>query len=101
MPLKKYIELVKNNKFIEAHSILEHIWKEKKKSNPDEAKILKGFINGATALALKIKGKDDGAVRVWGTYEKYEPLIDKIKSENTHIYKEMQKTLLEKKIIIL
>ena len=99
--LLKYITLIQNNQFIEAHSILEHLWKEKKKSNPQEAKILKGFINGATALALKIKGKDAGAIRVWGTYEKYEPLINEIKSENTTIYKKMQKTLLEKKTVIL
>ena len=94
--LNQFIEMVKNNHFVDAHQILEHDWKELKKRVPNEAKILKGFINGATAFALKNRGKDSGANRVWTTYKKYEPLIDEVDSIYKDLYKEMQKLILIK-----
>lgn len=96
--IEDFIETLKKNQFVYGHEVLEDKWKEWK-NNPDkkeESYILKGLINGSTALALKIKNKDDAAKRVWETYLKYAPLIETIASPYTAKYQKAQKILLEK-----
>ena len=93
--LKKFLRVVNNNNFIEGHEVLEDKWKEWKKipSLKEESFILKGLINGSTALALKVKNKNLPALRVWNTLLKYSPLIDKIDSTHTLLYKEAKELL--------
>ncbi len=94
-----FLKVVENDEFVEGHEVLEESWKELKK-NPDtldESKILKGLINGSTAIALKLRGKDKGAQTVWTTFEKYRPLIKATKCKNTEKYKEAEKLLDRKK----
>ncbi len=98
--LKEFLQVVADDDFLEGHEVLEGIWKEWK-NNPaqrDESFILKGLINGSTALALKVKKRDKPALQVWGTFLKYSPLIDEIDSEHTSLYKEARELLEEKKI---
>ncbi len=93
-----FIEAVNNEEFVEGHEVLEDDWK-KLKSNPgtiEESKILKGLINGSTALALKNLGKEKGAYTVWATFEKYRPLIGSLSCENSEKYKEAEKLLDQK-----
>ncbi len=83
-----FITMVKNEKFAEAHEVLEDDWKAfRKEGNRDESYILKGFINGATSFELKRRGRDS-ASRVWATYEKYRPLIDETDSLHVKKYEE-------------
>lgn len=96
--IKQFLSVVQDDEFVEGHEVLEEEWHRLKKlpAFENEAKILKGLINGSTALALACKGKKEGALRVWQTYEKYAPLIETTPSEFTPLYKEAQH-LLEKK----
>jgi len=98
--LKKFMYAVENNDFIEGHEVLEDKWKEWKKipSLKEESFILKGLINGSTALALKVKKKEKPSVQVWGTFLKYSPLIDEIDSEFSTMYKSARELLLRKSI---
>lgn len=96
LPIDKFIEDVKNERFIEAHEELEISWKELKKINKDEANLQKGLINGTTAIALKLKGKEKGAYMVWETYLKYKPLISTVVSDLSEKYKTAEKLLDEK-----
>ncbi len=96
--IEKFLKAVGNDEFVEGHEILEDKWRELKK-NPntlEESKILKGLINGSTALALKNMGKEKGAKTVWDTFEKYRPLIKSEICEDTIKYKEAEKLLDEK-----
>ncbi len=88
--IDKFIEAIHDNKFIEAHEILEESWKKLKQINKDEANIQKGLINGATAIALKLKGRDKGAFMVWDTFEKYRELISTTKSPLSKKYKQAE-----------
>lgn len=93
-----FLEAVKNEEFVEGHEVLEDDWR-KLKINADtleESKILKGLINGSTALALKNLGKEKGAYTVWATFEKYRPLIKSEICKNSEKYKEAEKLLDEK-----
>lgn len=93
--LKKFLHVVSNDDFVEGHEVLEDKWKEWKKIPvlKEESFILKGLINGSTALALKVKNKNSPALRVWDTLLKYSPLIDKIDSTHTLLYKEARELL--------
>ena len=74
--IKEFIDDLKSEKFASAHEIMEKKWKEYKKLSHPKTKLLKGFINGATAFELVKRGNFDGAKRLWGVYEKYLPLLD-------------------------
>lgn len=93
--LKEFLEIVANNGFYEGHEVLEDKWKELKNipDKRDESYILKGLINGSTALALKVMGRDKPSKQVWSTFLKYSPLIDTIDSKYTPLYREAQKLL--------
>ncbi len=96
LPIDQYIEDVKNERFIEAHEVLESSWKELKKMNIEEANLQKGLINATTAIALKLKGKENGAYMVWETYLKYKSLIGSVESDLSEKYKIAEKILKEK-----
>lgn len=93
--LKEFLQVVNNNEFVEGHEVLEIKWREWKNipAMREESFILKGLINGSTALALKVMKRDEPAQRVWDTYLKYSPLIDDVDSRFTALYKEAQKLL--------
>ncbi len=93
--LKEFLEVVANDDFVEGHEVLEGAWKSWKNTpaQRDESFILKGLINGSTALALKVRNKDKPALQVWSTFLKYSPLIDEISSKHTNLYKEAQELL--------
>ena len=74
--IKKFIDDLKSENFASAHEVMEKKWKSYKKSSHPKTKLLKGFINGATAFELIKRGNVDGAKRLWGVYEKYLPLLD-------------------------
>ncbi len=93
--IHKFIQVVSENDFVAGHEVLEDKWREWK-NNPDlreESFILKGLINGATALALKVMKRDLPANQVWDTFKKYEPLIETLTCKNSSLYKQAQKLL--------
>jgi len=96
--LKEFIQVVKAEEFVEGHEVLEVLWKEWKNDphKREESFILKGLINGSTALALLKMHRVEGALRVWDTFNKYKPLIHTCPSDATPLYLEAQ-TLLEDK----
>jgi len=98
--LKDFLHVVNNDGFVEGHEVLEDVWKIWKKipEKRDESFILKGLINGSTAIALKVRKKDEQALRVWATYLKYEPLIDEIDSEFSSMYRQASELLVQKSI---
>jgi len=93
--LNEFLNIININDFVEGHEVLEIPWKKYKKESAlkEESYILKGLINGSTALALKVKGKHEPSLRVWSTFLKYSPLIETVDSETTPLYKKAQKLL--------
>jgi len=73
--LTKFIDDLESERFASAHEVMEKKWKEYKKLSHPKTKLLKGFINGATAFELVKRGNIDGANRLWGVYEKYLALM--------------------------
>ncbi len=96
--IDNFLKAINNNNFVYGHEVLEDRWRELKKSPEtlNESKILKGLINGSTALALKLMGKEKGAKTVWSTFEKYRPLIKSEICNKTKKYRQAEE-LLDKK----
>jgi len=90
--LKDFIKALDEERFADAHEIMEKKWKEYKKLDHPLTKLLKGYINGATAFELVKRGKTEGAKRLWGVYEKYLPLL-KEGIEEFELFEEADKKL--------
>ncbi len=73
--LESFIKHLENDEFADAHEVMEQQWKEYKKIEHPKTKLLKGYINGATAFELIKRNKLDGAYRLWQVYEKYLPML--------------------------
>ena len=94
--IKEFIDDLKSENFAGAHEVMEKRWKEYKKTSHPKTKLLKGFINGATAFELVKRRNQDGASRLWGVYEKYLPLLDE-SCEEYELFKRADEILQELK----
>lgn len=94
--IRRFIYALENKLFIEAHELLEHDWKQYKKSGEKaKAKALQGLINGATALALYYtKNKPEGYKKVWPVFEKYKHLLDIVELEEKEKFHEAKDLLI-------
>ncbi|BCD61188.1 MULTISPECIES: DUF309 domain-containing protein [Nitratiruptor] len=84
---QKFMTLIKEEKFYDAHEALEEVWFPRRKSKDTDVLVLKGFINASVALELKRLGRDANALKVWQNYLKYRPLI---KECNENIFYEIE-----------
>ena len=94
--LEEFIQNLKDNEFAHAHETMEHQWKIYKAQNHPLTKLLKGYINGATAFEIARRGNMDGAKRLWGVYEKYLPLLQN-DIEHYNLFAEADRLLQELK----
>ena len=81
---EKFIEYIKQQKFYEAHEILEELWYPKRKEKTPKVLVIKAFINASVAFELQKRGNSDGAIKVWNTYCKYAPLVEKTNEPILH-----------------
>ena len=63
---EKFKYLIIEEKFFEAHEILEEYWHTIRKSDNPYKNVYRGFINAAVAMELKKRGRD--YKKVWRTY---------------------------------
>jgi predicted metal-dependent hydrolase len=63
-------ELIIQEKFFEAHEVLEEYWQKIRKSNNPYKNAYRGFINAAVAMELRKRGRNSYK-KVWENYEKY------------------------------
>ncbi len=86
MSIEQFINAVKEERFVEAHELLEEEWRYYKKiEKKSKAKAIQGLINGATALALYRKNRHEAYERVWKVFKKYIHLLDELEN-NTKYY---------------
>ena len=95
--IDRFIFAVENGYFVEAHELLEDDWNYyKKQGELNKALVLKGLINGATALALfHIKKRPQGYKKVWLAFIKYIPLLKEVKFEDENKYYKAKNLLIE------
>ncbi len=69
--IEKFKQLIEEQKFYEAHEILETVWFPIRKNKNSCCLVLKGFINGAVSLELSKREKVIQSKSVYNTYVKY------------------------------
>lgn len=69
--IEEFKHLIEQQKFYEAHEVLEEIWFPIRKKKSDCSSVLKGFINGAVSLELNKREKLQPSKNVYQTYMKY------------------------------
>ena len=69
--VQDYKRLILQEKFFEAHEVLEEFWFPRRREKDDTTLIVKGFINAAVAFELKKRGREEKALMVWKTYKKF------------------------------
>ena len=101
--LEEFMVIVQNESFVEGHEVLEELWRDWKNTPKlrEESYILKGLINGSTALALMRLERFVGAKKVWETFEKYALLIDTLPSSHTPLYQKARDILYVKRLELL
>ncbi len=95
--IDRFIFAVENGFYVEAHELLEDDWNfYKKQGEINKALVLKGLINGATALALyHIKKRPESYKKVWLAFEKYTPLLDDVDFEEKEKYYKVKDLLIK------
>ena len=98
LAIDRFIYAVEHNFFVEAHELLEDDWNlYKKQGEKNKALVLKGLINGATALALYFeKKRPNGYLKVWPVFYKYLPLLEEVNLENKDRFYFAKELLIEK-----
>ncbi|MEA3228789.1 MAG: DUF309 domain-containing protein, partial [Campylobacterota bacterium] len=74
------------NRFYDAHEMIEELWFPRRFEDDDEMNLLKGFINASVSFELYKRGRKDASKRVWKNYLKYRPLLYKLKSRDLNRY---------------
>jgi hypothetical protein len=94
--IDRFIFAIENGYYVEAHELLEDDWNMyKKQGEREKALVLKGLINGATALALyHIKKRPQGFDKVWPAFIKYISLLDEVNFEEKDKYYKAKEILL-------
>lgn len=94
--IDRFIFAVENGYYVEAHELLEDDWNMyKKQGQKEKALVLKGLINGATALALFfIKKRPLGYKKVWPVFLKYIILLDDLEIEEKEKFYKAKEILL-------
>ena len=79
--------MIEENRFVEAHEVLEDEWRElKRNGNKEKAKFIQALINGATSIALWEKKRPEPCLRVWDFFQKNKHLISTIEISNQEKY---------------
>jgi len=81
-----FINCLNEERFYDAHDVLEELWYPKRFDKSPETLLVKGFINASVSFTLIKKGKIKPSNIAWRTYLKYRQLLFKISSDKIQRY---------------
>ena len=84
--IDEYLRLIEEERFYDAHEVLEEYWYPKRFEECNEVRLIKGLINAAVSFELIKKGRKEASKKAWRNYLKYRMLLYKISSENYNEY---------------
>ena len=87
--LDRFMLCLDEERFYDAHEVLEEVWFPRRFEDDKEIKLIKGFINAAVSFELTKLGRPNPAAKAWGNYEKYRPLLEDFTSCNTPNYERL------------
>ena len=84
--IDKYLKLLQEERFYDAHEVLEEWWYPKRFEECDEVRLIKGLINAAVSFELIKKGRKEPSKKAWRNYLKYRTLLYKVVSKEYNEY---------------
>lgn len=86
-PFEDYLRCLKEERYFDAHEVLEALWFPRRFEKSSEVKLLRGLINAAVSFELIKRGRRDASRRVWKNYLKYRPLVGRIAADDRPDYR--------------
>lgn len=99
--IAEFVQCIEENRFYDAHEVLEEVWFPKRFEKCYEIQLLKGFINAAVSFELIKKGRIQQSKRVWANYLKYRQNLYKISSKYINSYHKLSRYLENKQSILI
>ena len=81
-----FVKALDEQRFYDAHEVLEVLWFPVRFEDTNEVKLLKGFINAAVCFELIKKGRIKQSNIAWRNYLKYRQLLFKTTTPKLNIY---------------
>ncbi|MFT7003383.1 MAG: hypothetical protein ACJAWW_000729 [Sulfurimonas sp.] len=78
--IDEFIKCIEEQRYYDAHEVLEEVWFPRRFEDNNEIRLLKGFINASVSFELRKRGREEASKKVWKNYLKYKPLLDKVDS---------------------
>ncbi|WP_457743577.1 DUF309 domain-containing protein [Sulfurimonas sp.] len=84
--IKEFMLCLEEERYYNAHEVLEEVWFPRRFEESAEVKLLKGFINAAVSFELAKKGRIPQSKKVWANYLKYRQFLYKTDSPHLNNY---------------
>ena len=91
--INDFILCIEEERFYDAHEVLEELWFPRRFEIDNEVKVLKGFINAAVSFELKKQGRDTQSKKVWANYLKYRQFIFKTETKYLNNFYQLSRYL--------
>ena len=91
--IEEFLLCIQEQRFYDAHEVLEEVWFPLRFENSNELKLIKGFINASVSFELFKRGRIEQSKKVWANYLKYRSLLYKIDSDNKNMYYQISRHL--------
>jgi len=91
--IDEFRECLRQERFYDAHEVLEELWFPRRFEDNAEVKMLKGFINAAVSFELLKKGRIPQSKKVWLNYLKYRQFLFKLNSPYLNDYYQLSRQI--------
>jgi hypothetical protein len=82
--VNEYLKCLEEERFYDAHEVLEDLWFPKRFEKSDDVLLLKGLINAAVSFELIKRGRPGPSEKPWDTYVKYKACYDGVRENREH-----------------
>ncbi len=91
--IEEFICCLQEERYYDAHEVLEAAWFPRRFEDNAEVKLLKGFINASVSFELLKRGRKKQSKKVWANYLKYRPYIFEIDSVYQNSYYQLSRLI--------
>ena len=91
--IENFEKCLHEQRYYDAHEVLEEAWFPRRFEDSNEVKLLKGFINAAVSFELHKKGRKEQSKKVWMNYLKYRQLLFKVNSPYINDYNKLSRSI--------
>ncbi len=99
--IEEFVACIEEERFYDAHEVLEELWFPRRFEKCIEIELLKGFINAAVSFELIKRGRMAQSRRVWANYLKYRQNLYKISSNYKNSYFKLARYIEKKQYTLL